>query len=462
MGAQSVLMEPTLVEGNPLVSFAASTPDEPAAKPQAEPQQQKAGRDWGSFHEIMPYRQSDLKLMAPEMETKNFNRDARAQAAQLRNRWNAEFEGDRQFFAGYGIYDLETADEVTKAPAELRMKAAQIIEQKLERGEVPDWVMTINSLREGGTSESGGGSTGSSAGSTVKTAPVDVKKLTDENDLLLGRIQSGVSENPDLDARKIEENNKLIYGDVDPYERVNNFGNMISQVEGYKDSTDLSSGVFMDPLTKQPITTTDQARESIKYLSDQRQKAVMGLRQAGPEAWGKIPSPDKFKYQTTLEQAAKRLEAMSTTQITPEEHLKTLQRQEWNAYKSALPQGSLVVDYTKGGVPMLEEVGAADPRAGITTKYDEGAAAEQSGSNARRAAQIPEEIARLETQRDNVPDKGWNPFSEGSSWQRSGGGPEGGFPVVGKRTEQQKQKIAQDIQLRIDALEKELKSLNVN
>ena len=461
MGAQSVLMEPTLVEGNPLVPFAESLPDEPATRPQAQPQpqpQQKAGRDWNSFHQIMPYRQSDLKLMAPEMETKNFNRDARAQAARLRNNWNAEFEGDREFFAGYGIYDLETADEVTKAPAELRMKAAQIIEQKLERGDVPDWVTTINSLREGGTSDSGGGSTGSSAGSTAK--PVDIKKGLED----IAALEAGLpaSRTPDLDRKKINELRQTIRGSEDPYERVNSLGSMISQVEGYKDSADLSSGVFMDPITEQPIVDIDQARTSIQNLTNLRQQAVMDLRQSGPEAWGKISSPDKFQYQTTPEAAAQEIQRLGLTNVTPEQYLKTKRRQEWNAYKSALPQGSLVVDYTKGGVPMLEELGAVDPRAGITTKYDEGAAAEQSGSNARRAAQIPEEIARLETQRDNVPDKGWNPFSEGSSWQRSGGGPEGGFPVVGKRTEQQKQKIAQDIQLRIDALEKELKSLNVN
>lgn len=463
MGAQSVFMEPTLVEGNPLVPFAESIPDEPATRPQAQPQpqpQQKAGRDWNSFHEIMPYRQSDLKLMAPEMETKNFNRDARAQAAQLRNRWNAEFEGDREFFAGYGIYDLETADEVTKAPAELRMKAAQIIEQKLERGEVPDWVTTINALREGGgTTDSGGGSTGSSAGATAK--PFDIKKGLED----ITALEAGLSTSrtPDLDRKKINELRQSIRGTEDPYERINNLNSMISQVEEYKNSTDLSSGVFKDPITEQPILDIDQARSSVDTLTNLRQQAVMDLRQSGPEAWGKIPSPDKFEYETTLDQAAKQLEKRRITNLSPQQHLLTLRRQEWNAYKSALPPGSLVVDYTKGGVPILEEVGAADPRAGITTKYDEGAAAEQAGSNARRAAQIPQEIARLEQQRDNVPDKGWNPFSEGSSWRMSGGSKDTlSMPVLGNRTQQQKQKIAQDIQLRIDALEKELKSLNVN
>lgn len=461
MGAQSVFMEPTLVEGNPLVSFAASTPDEPAAKPQAQPQpQQKAGRDWNSFHEIMPYRQSDLKLMAPEMETKNFNRDARAQAAQLRNRWNSEFEGDRQFFAGYGIYDLETADEVTKAPAELRMKAAQIIEQKLERGEVPDWVTTINSLREGGApSDSGGGSVGSSAGSTAK--PVDIKKSLEDITALEGGLST--SRTPDLDRKKINELRQSIRGTEDPYERFNNLNNMISQVEEYKNSTDLSSGVFKDPITEQPIVDIDQARSSVDTLTNLRQQAVMDLRQSGPESWGQVPSPDKFQYQTTPESAAEEIQRLGLVNVTPEQYLKTKRRQEWNAYKSALPQGSLVVDYTKGGVPILEEVGAADPRAGITTKYDEGAAAEQAGNNARRATQIPQEIARLEQQRDNVPDKGLNPFSEGSSWRMSGGSKDTlSMPVLGNRTQQQKQKIAQDIQLRIDALEKELKSLNVN
>lgn len=461
MGAQSVFMEPTLVEGNPLVPFAEAIPDEPAAKPQAQgqPQQQKAGRDWNSFHEIMPYRQSDLKLIGPEMDTKNFKSEVRERAEKLRANWNGEFEGDRKFFANYGIYDLETADEVTKAPAELRMKAAQIIEQKLERGEVPDWITTINALREGGgTTDSGGGSSGFSVGATAK--PFDIKKGLEEIDALESRLST--SKTPDLDRKKINELRQLIRGNEDPYERVNNLSNMISQVEEYKNSTDLSSGVFKNPITEQPIVDIDQARSSIDYLTNLRQQAVMELRQK-PEAWGKIPSPDKFQYQTTLEQAAKQLQKAGTTQLTPEAHLKTLRRQEWNAYKSALPQGSLVVDYTKGGVPILEEVGAADPRAGITTKYDEGAAAERAGSNARRAAQIPQEIARLEQQRDNVPDKGWNPFSEGSSWRMSGGSKDTlSMPVLGNRTQQQKQKIAQDIQLRIDALEKELKSLNVN
>ena len=328
MGAQSVLMEPTLVEGNPLVPFAESLPDEPATRPQAQPQpqpQQKAGRDWNSFHQIMPYRQSDLKLMAPEMETKNFNRDARAQAARLRNNWNAEFEGDREFFAGYGIYDLETADEVTKAPAELRMKAAQIIEQKLERGDVPDWVTTINALREGGgTTDSGGGSTGSSAGATAK--PVDIKKGLED----IAALEAGLpaSRTPDLDRKKINELRQSIRGSEDPYERVNSLGNMISQVEGYKDSADLSSGSFMDPITEQPIVDIDQARTSIQNLTNLRQQAVMDLRQSGPEAWAKISSPDKFQYQTTPEAAAQEIQRLGLTNVTPGQYLKTKRLQE--------------------------------------------------------------------------------------------------------------------------------------
>jgi hypothetical protein len=447
MGTQSVLMEPTLVEGNPLVSFAAATPDEPVAEPQAQPQQQKAGRDWGSFHEIMPYRQSDLKLMAPEMETKNFNRDVRQQAAQLRNRWNAEFDGDRQFFAGYGIYDLETADEVTRAPAELRMKAAQIIEQKLERGEVPDWVTTIKSLREGGTSDSVGGSTGSSAGSTAK--PLDIKKALEDIDALEAGLPE--SRTPDLDRKKINELRQTIRGSEDPYERVNSLGSMISQVEGYKDSADLSSGVFMDPITEQPIVDTDQARTSIQNLTNLRQQAVMDLRQSGPEAWEKISSPDKFQYQTTPEAAAQEIQRLGLTNVTPEQYLKTKRRQEWNAYKSALPPGSLVVDYTKGGVPMLEELGGVDPRAGITTEFTSGDKAIKADRGTQQLKQLKAEKAKLEESRKNIPR-----LVAGSGLSRVSALGPGSLVPPRERTDEEMNKIAVDMEVRKKELERRI------
>jgi len=450
MGAQSVFMEPTLVEGNPLVPFAESIPDEPAAKrqAQAQPQQQKAGRDWSSFHEIMPYRQSDLKLMAPEMETKNFNRDARAQAAQLRNRWNAEFEGDRKFFAGYGIYDLETADEVTKAPAELRMKAAQIIEQKLERGEVPDWVTTINALREGGApSDSGGGSSGSSVGATAK--PFDIKKGLED----ITALEAGLSTSrtPDLDRKKINELRQSIRGTEDPYERINNLNSMISQVEEYKNSTDLSSGVFKDPITEQPILDIDQARGSVDTLTNLRQQAVMDLRQAGPESWGKVPSPDKFQYQTTPESAAEEIQRLGLANVTPEQYLKTKRRQEWNAYKSALPQGSLVVDYTKGGVPILEEVGAADPRAGITTEFTQGSNAIKADRGTQQLRQLKAEKAKLEESRKNIPR-----LVAGSGLSRVSALGPGSFVPPRERTDEEMNKIAVDMEVRKKELERRI------
>jgi hypothetical protein len=406
MGAQSVLMEPTLVEGNPLVSFAAATPDEPAAEPQAQaqPPQQKAGRDWGSFHEIMPYRQSDLKLLAPEMETKNFNRDAREQAAQLRNRWNAEFDGDRQFFAGYGIYDLETADEVTRAPAELRMKAAQIIEQKIERGEVPDWVTTINSLREGGTSDSVDGSTKSSAGSTGSKAP-DNTKLYEELELIESRIATNPT--PDLMMRQDQLKQQITQVEG-PKQYQNQLGFLDRKRNELRDlmgtpETLIASG-YTNPITGTPIQSIEEAQDAQNRLLARRQKTLVEMRNAGEEYWGGLPSPQTFQYESTIDDATRDLNRLGIKNVSPRQHLSSMRRKEWTDFTSNQGEGFVYVDVGPGGRKNLVETTPVTPgpkKVKITEDNPFFTAAQAEGQSQAAMAR-GEKMKRLEGRRANL------------------------------------------------------------
>jgi transcriptional regulator of met regulon len=349
---------------NPVYVFADEVAQQEAKAPAQPQQQQKPSLDVNAFLKATNARQMELEAVRP-LATNNYRRKETDEALNnANNELLRRYATDADLLAQYGVNDVKTFNQVSEEPFEVRAKAWQIVQPKLDRGEVPDWLGAIEQVKKSNSLPS---ATGASNEAGMPKAPDDLKRYETRE---IAAARAAESPTPD-NLMKVEALDREI-NQTDGNERyVKQVGFIDNKLNNLRDMmatpNNLIASGYTNPFTGQPIQDLDEAKEVENRLVASRARTVVEMKNAGPEFWQGLPSPATFPYKTTIKDAAEDLRKAGVTNLKPREHLETLRRKEWVDYEKSRGPGFLYVAPTAdGNLNLIEStpvVSKSDPNA---------------------------------------------------------------------------------------------------
>lgn len=259
-----------------------------AVNPQTQPQaQQRPSRDWGSLQSVLNARQLERASIKPLMENKYRTKETDAALREATAKLTNRYAKSSKDLANFGILDLKTFDALADEPIEIRAKAQQIVNDQLDRGEVPEWLTAIEQVK----SKSG-----------MATSP-DGKTVNPRANLWweYGQATEALEKNPDDPAAKalVGKLGQQLAGEKDPtehYKHLQNVNMALADVGKLEASNVYDNTGLTSVFDGSPIEGKDAVNAYKQQLVNNR-VSTTGFMQNRPETWSAVPSPQQFRDQ---------------------------------------------------------------------------------------------------------------------------------------------------------------------
>jgi hypothetical protein len=284
--------------------------------------------------------QLERATVKPLAENKYRTRETDAALRNATAELTRKYAATAENLANFGVLDIQTFDALADEPIEIRAKAQQIVNDQLDRGVVPQWLSAIEQVKQ---SRQSGGSSGASSQAGGGQAP-DNTKLFEELELIESRIATNPT--PELMMRQdqLKQQISQVEGPKQYQNKIEFVNRKLGELRDLMQTPEtlIASG-YTNPITGAPIQSIEEAQDAENRLIARRQKSLVELRNAGPEYWEGLPSPETFQYKSTLADATNDLKRLGIKNVSPKQHLASMRMKEWRDFEKSQGEGFIYV-----------------------------------------------------------------------------------------------------------------------